>query len=98
MTPAMTFERLAPPLRLFGRESDGISAVEFAIILPFMLTLFIGSTEFGNGMAIQFKSTLAARTVADLTSQYVSIDGPTMSTILGAAATVLTPYSGNNVA
>jgi Flp pilus assembly protein TadG len=96
MTPAITCGRFARHLRRFGGERDGVSAVEFAIILPFMLTLYIGSTEFGNGMTIQFKSTLAARTVADLASQYVNIDSATMNKILGAASSVLQPYPSNN--
>ena len=84
-------------LRRFARDRDGVSAVEFAIVLPFMLTLYIGGVELGDGLAAQFKSTLAARTVTDLASQYVSIDGPTMQNILGAGSAVVTPYSGANM-
>jgi Flp pilus assembly protein TadG len=99
-------------LRRFAGNHDGVSAVEFAIILPFMLTLYIGGAELGDGLAIQFKATLAARTVADLTSQCgnissggvycdtangLAIDTTTMNEILGAAATVVTPYSNNNM-
>jgi Flp pilus assembly protein TadG len=76
------------------RERDGVSAVEFALILPFMLTLYLGGSELGDGMAIQFKATLAARTVADLATQYTNIpDTTTMNQLLGAASTVMTPYS-----
>jgi Flp pilus assembly protein TadG len=99
-------------LRRFAGNRDGVSAVEFAIILPFMLTLYIGGAELGDGMAIQFKATLAARTVADLTSQCgdstaggiycdtangQAIDSTTMSQILGAASQVVTPYSSANM-
>jgi Flp pilus assembly protein TadG len=84
-------------LRRFGSDRDGVSAVEFAIILPFMLTLYLGGVELGDGLSIQFKATLAARTVADLTSQYVAVDAATMTQILGAATTVVTPYSANNM-
>ena len=80
-------------LRRFCRDRDGLSAIEFALILPFMVTLYLGSVELGNGLAVQFRTTLAARTVADLTSQYNSIDTATMTQILGAASTVVTPYS-----
>jgi Flp pilus assembly protein TadG len=80
-------------LRRFAHDREGVSAIEFAILLPVMLTLYIGSVELGNGLAIQFKSTLAARTVADLASQYVSIDNSNMSGILGAATKVIAPYS-----
>ena len=80
-------------LRRFARDRDGVSAVEFAIILPFMLTLYLGGVELGEGLSIKFKTTLAARTVTDLASQYVSIDGSNMQAILGASSTVLSPYS-----
>ena len=80
-------------LKRFANDRDGISAVEFALILPFMLTLYLGGSELGDGMAIQFKATLAARTVADLATQYTNIpDTTTMNQILGAASTVVTPY------
>jgi Flp pilus assembly protein TadG len=84
-------------LRRFGADGAGISAVEFALILPFMVTLYLGSVELGDGLAVQFRTTLAARTVADLTSQYVNIDTATMNQILGAASAVVAPYSANNM-
>ena len=85
-------------LRRFARERSGVSAVEFALILPFMLTLYLGGSELGDGMAIQFKATLAARTVADLATQYTNIpDTTTMNQILGAASTVATPYPTANM-
>ncbi len=99
-------------LNRFRKDRDGISAVEFALILPFMLTLYLGSSELGDGMSVQFKATLAARTVADLTSQCgnnagngqycnvangLPIDTTSMNQILSAATTVMTPYSTNNM-
>src|ERR1700733_7989129 len=93
MWAAPTLPVLGGLLRRFARDRDGVSAIEFAMILPFMLTLYLGGVEVGDGLAIQFKSTLAARTVADLASQYVSIDNSNMSGILGAATKVIAPYS-----
>ena len=84
-------------LRRFARDRDGVSAVEFAIVLPFMLTLYLGGVELGEGLSIKFKTTLAARTVTDLASQYVSINGTNMQAILGASSTVLSPYSTSGV-
>lgn len=96
--PALrTLSDLSGSLRRFTRDRDGVSAIEFALILPFMLTLYLGGVEVGDGLAIQFKSTLAARTVADLASQYVSIDNAAMSGILNAASTVITPYSSTGM-
>ncbi len=47
----------------------GVSAIEFALILPIMLALLFGVTEFGRAIDHYRRVTLLARAVADLTSQ-----------------------------
>jgi Flp pilus assembly protein TadG len=88
------FLQLQHRLRGFRRHCGGVSAVEFALLLPVMVTMYLGSVEVGTGLSVQFKTTLAARTVADLASQYKQINNSQMSDILGAATAVLTPYTG----
>ena len=85
-------------LRRFTRDPKGVAAIEFAMVLPFMVALYVGAIELGDGLAIRFKATLAVRTVTDLASQFVSIDTSTMSTILDASSTVMTPYPTSNMA
>ncbi len=97
MATTRTLLELRSHLRGFVGGRDGVSAVEFAIVLPFMVTLYIGATELGSGMEAQYKTTLAARTVTDLASQYTTIDNATMSSILGAASAVISPYSTSGV-
>jgi Flp pilus assembly protein TadG len=98
MTPVRTLLGLRASLRRFARDRRGVSAVEFAIVLPFMLTLYLGGVEVGDGMAIQFKTTIAARTVSDLASQYLTISDTDMSSILSAASSVVAPYSATSMA
>jgi len=93
MTLAGTRAGLRSHVRRFARHSEAVSAVEFAIVLPFMLLMYIGSVELGDGLAIKFKVTETARTITDLASQYVSIDQNDMSSILGASSTIVAPYS-----
>jgi Flp pilus assembly protein TadG len=93
MTPAGTKTDLRAHLRRFAGDGKGISAVEFALILPFMVFTYVGSAELGDGTAIYFKVTETARTVTDLASQYVTIDPTTMTNILGASSQVVQPYS-----
>ena len=87
-------------LRCLLRERGCPSAVEFAVfILLFMLTLYLGGSEPGDGMAIQFKATLAAadRGRSQVT-QYTNIPDLTApNQILGAASTVVTPYATANM-
>ena len=37
----------------FGRATDGASAAEFAIILPFLMTILFGIFEFGRALWVQ---------------------------------------------
>ena len=97
MTLAGTVADFRSYLRRFARDREAVSAVEFAIVLPFMVLLYIGGAEVGDGLAIQYKVTETARTVTDLASQYVSIDSMTMSNILGASSEVVAPYASSSM-
>jgi Flp pilus assembly protein TadG len=79
-------------LRGFRRETRGIAAIEFAVFLPLFLVLYLGTFEVGQGIAIKLNNALAARTVADLASQYTEIYNADMTNILGASTTVMAPY------
>ncbi len=78
------------------RDRRGVSAVEFAVILPIMVTLFVAGSEITQAITIKRKATQVVRTVADLTSQDSSITNAEMQTIFGAATSVLAPYSSTN--
>jgi len=76
----------------FARDRRGVSAVEFAMVLPLMVTLYLGVVEVSQGVAIDRKVTLTTRTVADLASQVASINNTEMSNLLNATAAVIAPY------
>jgi Flp pilus assembly protein TadG len=74
-----------------------MAATEFAIVLPFMLLLYIGGIELGNGLAINVKVTETTHTVADLVSQTKQcITNTQVSNILAASSAVIAPYAISN--
>src|SRR5215831_6675875 len=81
----------------FVRDRRGISAVEFAMILPLMVTMYLGVVEVSRGVAIDRKVTLTTRTMGDLASRVTSINNTDMSSLLNAAAAVVSPYDVNQV-
>jgi len=89
------FVNLANPrlLRRFRRDARGLSAVEFALILPIMLALFFGGAELSDALTISRKVTHVTSTVSDLVSQSSSISNSDMTNILDASQSVITPYS-----
>ena len=79
----------------FGRDRRGISAVEFAMLLPLMVTMYLGVVEVSQGVAIDRKVTLTTRTMADLASRVSSINNSDMSNLLNASAAVIAPYQAS---
>ena len=83
--------------RDFLRDCRGIGAVEFAFILPLMLVMFFGTVEFSQGVAVNRKVTIMARTLSDLTSQNISVNSTQTNNFFAAATAIMTPYSASPV-
>ena len=84
----------------FGKlatDERGVSAVEFALLLPLMLTLYLGAVEISQGIGADRKVTLTARTVADLVSQAQTISNADMTNSLNAASSVMAPFSSSKL-
>jgi Flp pilus assembly protein TadG len=90
-------DRVARALAEFRRDPRGVSAVEFALLLPMMLTLYITGTEISNAVAIDRKVSITARTVADLVSRSTTVSTGDMTDILAAASAVIAPYSATRI-
>jgi Flp pilus assembly protein TadG len=97
MTGWAFFTDLPHRLQSLGRDQKGVSAVEFAMLLPLMITLYLGVVEISQGVAIDRKVTLTARTVADLASQVSSINNADMTNMLNASAAVVAPFAAANM-
>ena len=76
----------------FRHECHGVAAIEFAMLLPVMLTLYLGIAEASQGIAAHRKVTLTAHTLADLTTQYTDVNNAEMSNILNGASAIMAPY------
>jgi Flp pilus assembly protein TadG len=85
-------------LRRLAGDERGVSAVEFAMLLPLMLTLYLGTVEISQGIGADRKVTLTAHTVADLVSQVSSINNSDMTNSLNAASAVMAPYPTSKLA
>ena len=81
----------------FYRDRKGVSAVEFATVLPFMLIAYLGSVEVGNGINAKVRVAQTTRTVADLATQYFTIKNADMTGILSASSAVMAPFSTSSL-
>ena len=85
---------LALPRRL-ASDRAGTAAVEFALLFPLMLALFIGTYEVENVLMADLKVTAAAETAADLVAQtsatYGALQASDFTNFTSATAAVLSP-------
>jgi Flp pilus assembly protein TadG len=77
---ALRLRHLTADLQL---DQRGIAAVEFAFVLPVMLTLYLGCVEVTQGVIANRQLTAVARTIADLTSQQTGSLTDTGNSALG---------------
>jgi Flp pilus assembly protein TadG len=83
-------------IRKIARLRDdvaGVSAVEFAILLPIMILLFVGGTQWTEAITIKRKVQLVARTIGDLVAQDTSVTNAEIASIFTASAAVVQPFS-----
>jgi Flp pilus assembly protein TadG len=92
-----TVGNLTRQLDKVARDERAVSAVEFALLLPVMVTLYLGTVEISQGIAADRKVSLTARTAADLVSQVTSVSNSDMTNVLDATTTVMAPYSSSNL-
>ena len=85
--------RFALRLSRFCGESRAIAAVEFALLLPVLVSLYLGTVELSRGIAADRKVTLVAHTLADLSTQFTNIADSDMSNILTASSAIMAPYA-----
>lgn len=84
-------------LRRFGRDARGLAAVEFALIVPLMLTLYFGTLETSDALTASRRVTNVAQTAADLVAQVTTVSSSDLTDIFAASTAILTPFDTSAV-
>lgn len=74
------------------RDRKGFAAVEFAMVVPIMLMLYIGSVEVCEGLSLQQRVTSIARDTADLAAQVTSVTPADLTDIMRISDSLLGGY------
>lgn len=85
------------PLRRLASDNGGVAVVEFALMLPFLITLFAGGFELTRFILLNHKLEKAVYTVSDVVAQQTSVSGAQLEQIMIAATEILQPFQlGSN--
>jgi Flp pilus assembly protein TadG len=86
MKPVLSF------LRRFRPAAEGVAAVEFALIMPMLLAIYLGGYAAGQAAATYRKLSDATVQLANLTSQYTTMQASDAQGVMAAAAQIMAPY------
>jgi Flp pilus assembly protein TadG len=79
-------------IRRYARDRDGLAAVEFAFLLPVMITIFFGMVEVAAAVSCRADVSNVASTAADLVAQEGTATTADLSNVFNASNTILYPY------
>ena len=99
MTPiqALKAMMMKSKSRVDLHDQKGTAMIEFAITLPVLLMLYLGCVQICEVVTVYRKATTTARTLADLSTQYVSLSNSEIDTIMNASSQVMAPYPSSNL-
>ena len=92
-----TFARGA--VRVF-RDRRGVAAVEFALLLPLMLLMYIGASDVTRGVMASRDVDILSRTISDLVAQQSTtsdLTPSTISTFFNTGAAIMVPFNTSSL-
>ena len=93
---AMTL-RIPQVFSRFARDRRGVAAIEFAVVAPIMIGLYLGCAELPSAIGAQRKVILISSTIANLASQPTTISTSGMTNMLNASTAIIAPYSATTL-
>ncbi len=79
----------------FKNDLKGLSGVEFALIAPMLVSVYLGVAETAMGVTNSRKVSRVAATLSDLVAQSENITANQVDNIINASRAVMAPYSAD---
>ena len=81
----------------FRNCASGLAAVEFALFLPIMITMFFGMIEVADATLADRRVTIATNNAADLAAQSMELTPLDIQGLFDASVSVLQPGDTDNI-
>ena len=101
MAKRTLLSRLNPRLKWRGvrglrYNEEGISAVEFALVAPLLIMLYLGAIELSFLMEVDRRVTQTAASLGDLTARLSTVSDSDMAEMFAAAKVLMEPYEADS--
>jgi Flp pilus assembly protein TadG len=84
--------RLGRLLRRCARETRGVAAIEFAMILPIMIIMLLGTVELGDALTVDRDVANVASSTADLVARCSQVASADVSDIMNIGTSLMGRY------
>lgn len=78
--------------RALADDRRGIAAVEFALLVPVVIVVYLAGFEVMEASTVYRKLTDTTVQLANVTAQYTTMGSADVDNVLGASAQIMTPY------
>jgi Flp pilus assembly protein TadG len=85
-------------LRRFARQDTGMATVEFALILPILVVLWLGGVEVTQGLSVDRRLNNLASAIGDLSARTKELRHSDIDSIFDLSTGALLPFSATTLA
>jgi Flp pilus assembly protein TadG len=89
--------KLSIKISAFAADRHAAAAVEFALLLPFLVTLLFGGIAVTDGVTARRKVAQAAGTLSDLVTQEKCVNDTFLSNTFSVAGAIIAPLAAANL-
>ena len=77
----------------FREDCRGVAALEFALIAPIMIMLFVGTLEVSAAVSVNRKVSRISSVIGDLVTQSTDLSSTDIANIMDVSTDIMKPYS-----
>jgi TadE-like protein len=89
--------RLVKTVRAFRERTEGFAAVEFAMVVPVMIVMFVGTVEISESYTLARRIVTISGSVADLVTRSAKLNDDQLDDIMNIADSLLAGYDASRL-
>lgn len=90
-------DKLRAVRKRFARDERGVSAIEFVLIFPLLVTMLAGTVDIGQALTVSRKMNQVVSTLGDMTSQQTAWSTTEIDAIVAGTATIIEPFNKSDL-
>ncbi len=84
-------------LKRLVHDRQGVGGVEFAIVAPMLIVIYLMAFELTMGLSVAKKTSMASSTIADLVARQENVNKTFLATMSDVTGAIFVPYASNNL-